>query len=97
MVVRRRERRGASRGEVARSFAVAAGEDGGAVLMVVDGDDGANGRRWWRCHGEARCGGSAVSGELTVEGAVVAGEVGGGCVEGGREIRVRVSCVRWRR
>ncbi|QCE00097.1 hypothetical protein DEO72_LG7g1383 [Vigna unguiculata] len=47
MVVRRRERRGASRGEVARSFAVAAGEDGGAVLIVVDGDDGANGGRWW--------------------------------------------------
>ena len=40
--------------------------------------------------------GAVVSGELTVEGAVVAGEVDG-CVEGGREIRVRVSCVRWRR
>ena len=28
----------------------------------------------------------------------VAGEIGGGgCVESGRETRVRVSCVRWRR
>ena len=45
-----------------------------------------------------RRGGSAISGELTVGWAVVAGEVGGGgCVEGGREIKVRVSCVRWRR
>ncbi|QCD82395.1 hypothetical protein DEO72_LG7g1545 [Vigna unguiculata] len=34
--------------------------------------------------GGAVRGGSAVSGELTVEGAVVVGEVGGGgCVEGG--------------
>jgi len=32
------------------------------------------------------------------DGGAVAGEIGGGgCVEGGREIRVRVSCVRWRR
>jgi len=32
------------------------------------------------------------------DGGAVAGEIGGGgCVEGGRETRVRVSCVRWRR
>jgi len=41
------EREMVVRGEVARSFAMAAGEDGGAVLMVVDGDDSANGGRWW--------------------------------------------------
>jgi len=35
---------------------------------------------------------------LRRDGGVVAGEIGGGgCVEGGRKIRVRISCVRWRR
>ena len=63
-----------------------------------------DGRRW-RCHGERdgeddgekmevlRRGGSAVSGEFQWWPARLAAAA---AVEGGRETRVRVSCVRWR-
>jgi len=60
-------------------------EDGVCCRIMVVADEDGGCRGFWCVAGD-----SAVSGELTVEGAVVAGEVGGGCVEGGREIRVRV-------
>ncbi|QCE10293.1 hypothetical protein DEO72_LG10g1521 [Vigna unguiculata] len=80
----------------------------GAAMVVRRGDDGT--LPWLtRCgeDGGGRCSfvvvvcgavAALVVVSMVRDGGAVAGEIGsGGCVEGGREIRVRVSCVRWRR
>ena len=72
------------------------GDDGTLPWLTRCGEDGGG-----RCsfvvvvHGAVA---ALVVVSMVRDGGAVAGEIGGGgCVEGGREIRVRVSCVRWRR
>ena len=59
-----------------------------------DGEDGGA-----RCRSAMEgCSGAKMVVADVVQWCPVAGELGGGgCVESGRETRVRVSCVRWRR
>jgi len=71
------------------------GDDGTLPWLTRCGEDGGDRCRFAVVRGAVA---AMVVVSMVRDGGAVADEIGGGgCVEGGREIRVRVSCVRWRR